>query len=41
MSVQVHPDHVNHLTAGYVALLGAALLAIGAMNHVANKRRSS
>lgn len=34
---QVAPQHVQPLTAGFVALLVATLLAIGALNKLANR----
>jgi hypothetical protein len=34
---QVSPQHVQPLTMGFVALLVAALLGIGALNKLANR----
>lgn len=34
---QVTPQHVPVLTSGFVALLVGTILAIGVLNHVANK----
>lgn len=34
---QVNPEHVQPLTVGFAVLLVASILALGALNHFADK----